>query len=310
MVKDRKECTYMIVGSQSTLKLNELLDRKKRGVRFVELQVTLDDFDDFATTISRKHELKQQEIQIYAIAVPEKNKYNQPCTLGVKNPMWHKENISTIKRTIVMADKLNGGSKSTKVIVSLGGVLQNGDTKQEIKELKTLFQNDVTGLKSFVRTNHPNVELVFKNNPLIDIDGDEEKLYGYGYENDFIGWLKEMGDEQVQVCLDIGNALMTIKEHKTRGIESKFKSLTEYVEAYAPFLKLIHISQTNLFTGKKEGFNAEKSKDKEIIGEVMDALQKINYTFPITLTAEEEQKDNAVLFTETRNCILKSLKSR
>lgn len=300
----------MIVGSKATLTLNELIDRKKRGVKFIEIQTVLDDFESLEDTLTKKHWIKQNGLQIYSIQVPKKNRYGQLCVVGEKNPLWRKENLNLIKKSVILADKLSDNANPT-VIVPLGGIVETGEHLPEfMKEKKMLFQKDVQELRNYMKEQYPTVTLLFKNNPLLSQRGEQRMYYGYGYEEEFLHWIKELKEPQLGICLDIGNALVTAGYNKKEDNSSDFQSLTYFLYRYAPFLKMIHLSQIRGEREGRIGFTHEMKEDIETLSELMSVIHVLDYHAPITINAREENPEQAEWFTKTRTCILHSLKKK
>lgn len=300
----------MIVGSKATLTMNELIDRKNRGVKFIEIQTVLGDFDSLEDTLAKKHWIKQNGMKVYAVQVPKENRYGQRCIVGEKNPLWRKENMNLIKKSVILAGKLSDNANPL-VIIPLGGEVDNGSRSLDFtKEKKIMFQKDVFELAEYVKAQYPYVTLLFKNNPLCKRRGNGVVYYGYGYEEEFFHWIKELRTPQLGICLDIGNALVTADYNIKEKIPSDFDSISYFLHRYAPLLKMIHLSQIEADTGRRIGYSKDVEEDVVILSEVMTTIYKLSYHAPITINVLEEDPTKAERFNETRISMIDALKKK
>lgn len=300
----------MIVGSKTTLTMKELTVIKNSGVKFIEIQTVLEDFENLEDTIARKHWVKQHGMKVYAIGIPRLNRYGQPCIVGEKNPLWRKENMNLIKKGIILAEKFSDSS-SINIIIPLGGAVEVGTHLPDFtKEKKILFQKDVFELSNYVKEYYPSVRLLFKNNPLQETRGGEPIYYGYGYEEDFFHWIKELKASELGICLDVGNALVTSTHNKRKNSDSEFSSITHFLYRYAPILKMIHLSQIDEASGSRFGYSKDLKKDVDALTQVMIGLYDMSYNAPITINANEENLSEVEQFIETRLCMIEALRKK
>jgi sugar phosphate isomerase/epimerase len=302
----------MIIGSKSNLIEEQLKDRKSKGIKFIEIHSTLDDFKDLKITLEKKHLLRQYGLSVYAVHSPILNSYQEECVLGETNTLLRKDNMNLIKKSIILADKLSDLSNPV-VIVSAGGLVAEGEFVPDFsREKKEYFQKDLWELKNYISENYPRVMILVKNNPTVKKDESGLFHYGYGYEDDLIHWIRDIKDAHIGVCLDIANALGTIRYNEKTNRSSDFTSIEYFLYYYKPYLKLIHLSNgRDLVASRGESglpFLSSNSEDLNIIKRVLAVIHDIKYTLPITIEVNEEDDSNAINFVKTRDTIIQSFK--
>ncbi|PLS19638.1 hypothetical protein CVD28_04260 [Bacillus sp. M6-12] len=302
----------MIMGSKTSLIDLELKDRKSKGVKFIEIQATLDDFKDLKVTLEKKHLIRQYSLSVYAVHVPILNSYGSECILGETNALIRKDNLNLIKKSIILADKFSDLS-NPYVIIPTGGLVKEGEFIPDFSRVKKgLFQKDLWELRNYVTENYPRVTLLLKNNPMVKKEGNEYLPYAYGYEDDFMFWIKELKDSHLGIALDVANAMGTVRYNQEHNSNSDFMSIEYFFYRYAPFLKLIHLSNGKNFSSQKDEYGlpflSSEPIDVQMMKNILFVIHDLKYTSPITITTNEDDSQNAVNFLKTRDCIVQSFK--
>lgn len=299
----------MIIGCQTALKESELIDRKNKGIKFIELQISLMDLTNMEETINNRHNLSKYGLTPYAFHPPNLNSKDKECVLGEMNLLTRKENLNLIKKTIVLADKMVEGG-SPIVILSIGGL--SVENANEFNRKREVIQKDLWDLKNFINEKHPKVVLAIKNNSKVkEIEG-ENFHYGYGYEDDFISWIRELKTSNIGIALDVSNAMGVINYNKTNNQGSDFSSINYFIHRYTKYLKIIHLGKGVELASNKHNtkcpFEETDSEDMKIMRDIFTMLKELNYKEPITLAVKEYDSENASNYLKTRSCLIQALR--
>lgn len=300
----------MIIGCQTALKESELIDRKNKGIKFIELNLSLIDLTNIEETVNKRHNLTKYGLTPYAFHPPYLNSIDKECVLGEMNLLARKENLNLIKRTIVIADKMVEGGNPI-VILSIGG-LSAENANEFSNRKKEVIQKDLWDLKNFINEKYPKVVLAVKNNTKTKEINGVNLNYAYGYEDDFITWIRELKSNNIGVALDVSNAMGVIHYNKIYNRDSYFNSISYFIHRYTKFLKIIHLGKGIDFASSKDNtmypFEETNSDDMRIMREIFNVLKDLNYNDPITLTVKENSTENVLNYVKTRKCLIQALR--
>lgn len=301
----------LIIGAKSALLLSQLEDRHQRGVKHIEVQTLLPDFDHLDESMKKERWFSELQLNVYALHAPMQNSFGKECYVGEANTVWRKENMHLIKKSALLLDRLSQFEHPILIIHS-GALISKTENEQRfVKERKKIFMNDVAEIAEFAKQKTPRITIVMENNPkLADFHG-IERHFGYGYEDDIAKWVKELRLSNVGTVLDTCHAIGAINYNIDQHRDTDFVDIDAYVHAYSSTLRLLHISNGHRYVASRNEhglpFDPEKQEDVNWMKHFLQTLTEIQYRHPITIETEEVSYNEALNFSKTLNTLLMAI---
>ncbi|MDF2879552.1 MAG: hypothetical protein K0R54_109 [Clostridiaceae bacterium] len=294
----------MIIGCKSALIETQLIDRKNKGVEYIEIHAFIDDFTDINSLLNRKNLLLKNKLKAYCVHAPIVYNTKDQIELTTNNEELRKENDILYKKVIQFANEFCDVPNPI-VVIHPGGLFMPSENQCSIegfyKEQRDKFHKEISEIQNFITENYPNVIVAIENNVRYLNINNNTYMYAYGFEDDIVSWIYELDYENIGTTLDIRNCMSVIDYNLKNNIKSDFIKIEDFIDAYIPNLKLIHLSKGYIDTIKHgQAFFKTNKEDIDCFEKIFKKLNNYRYNGAVTIETNEINIDYALNYLSTK----------
>ncbi len=290
----------MIILSKSGVSLAQMQDRKRKGVKEIELHLIETDIDTAEKRANVINNMKEVGLEVRIVHTPIDRKFKL-------------EGLATEYGSKIIEDSC--------ILANDIGLLSGKDINVVIHHELNLETIKVWGIYDIILEK---VDYLLKTYPNIIIDLENETVYelfggafglrnSYGNQNLYIceELRKDLQTDRIGLVLDTCHAISSIRllQHLVdEGICKPLDLYEDYFKEYSKYLDVIHLANARDYGyDDNHGIGFYTDEDMELLKEIVNYIKDIKFDGKLTLEVQEENYLDCKVVVDLYNKLIKLL---